>query len=588
MLDVLLTLAVLASTTLTILLLLFPTRYIKHSPPKASGTNAPKVSVQVLVLGDIGRSPRMQYHAMSIAKHGGRVDLIGYHGILPVQWQMYNQANTNIKHKLDSAVHPEISKNPLITIVPLAAPPKILKAKILPFIIAGPLKVLWQITTLFHTLSYRIKPARWLLVQNPPSIPTLFLALIICCLRNTHLIIDWHNYGWTILAGTRGPIHPFVYISKFYEVFLGRYAPTANLTVTHAMERQLKEIYNITSPIFTLHDRPAGIFQPVREASIRRKFLARLEETREKAEQIMSGGIKLLVSSTSWTPDEDFGLLLDALKSYSALSTSTKTSNLPPILAIITGKGPQKEHYLRLISDLTSSFQLTNIEIKTAWLTTEDYALLLACADLGVCLHKSSSGVDLPMKVVDMFGAGLPVTGYADYESWGELVKEGLNGKGFVDGEGLKVVLVDLFSEGKGGNGEELKRLKQGALEEGNRSWNVKIGDFGSTILDGTPPAENVVEKIRYELPLRGRTFQERLYIKREIFALRSAIYEIMSWKMPFEELDDDVVEKMYAAEKSPDITHLLVGNIIHDCWNEKFDTSKDVENGLDGIQRLM
>lgn len=37
-----------------------------------------KTAVQVVVLGDIGRSPRMQYHALSIAKHGGRVDLIGY------------------------------------------------------------------------------------------------------------------------------------------------------------------------------------------------------------------------------------------------------------------------------------------------------------------------------------------------------------------------------------------------------------------------------------------------------------------------------------------------------------------------------
>lgn len=37
-------------------------------------------TVQIVVLGDIGRSPRMQYHALSIAKHGGRVFLIGYQG----------------------------------------------------------------------------------------------------------------------------------------------------------------------------------------------------------------------------------------------------------------------------------------------------------------------------------------------------------------------------------------------------------------------------------------------------------------------------------------------------------------------------
>lgn len=36
--------------------------------------------IQILVLGDIGRSPRMQYHAISIAKHGRNVDLVGYKG----------------------------------------------------------------------------------------------------------------------------------------------------------------------------------------------------------------------------------------------------------------------------------------------------------------------------------------------------------------------------------------------------------------------------------------------------------------------------------------------------------------------------
>lgn len=39
-----------------------------------------RTRVQVLVLGDIGRSPRMQYHALSIAKNGGLVDLVGYLG----------------------------------------------------------------------------------------------------------------------------------------------------------------------------------------------------------------------------------------------------------------------------------------------------------------------------------------------------------------------------------------------------------------------------------------------------------------------------------------------------------------------------
>lgn len=36
--------------------------------------------VQVVVMGDIGRSPRMQYHALSLVDAGCQVDLIGYTG----------------------------------------------------------------------------------------------------------------------------------------------------------------------------------------------------------------------------------------------------------------------------------------------------------------------------------------------------------------------------------------------------------------------------------------------------------------------------------------------------------------------------
>jgi beta-1,4-mannosyltransferase len=169
MLDTILTLTLLASTTFTVLLLCAPSRYIRHSPPRSTGssedasTHEPKVSVQVLVLGDIGRSPRMQYHAMSIAKHGGRVDVVGYAGSVRFFVRL-NTANCF----LESAPHPSLVSNPLISVVPLSPPPDILRtlqAKGIPFIVLGPIKVIWQIWTLFQVLGYRTRPARWLLVQ---------------------------------------------------------------------------------------------------------------------------------------------------------------------------------------------------------------------------------------------------------------------------------------------------------------------------------------------------------------------------------------------------------------------------------------
>jgi beta-1,4-mannosyltransferase len=69
--------------------------------------------------------------------------------------------------------------------------------------------------------------------------------------------------------------------------------------------------------------------------------------------------------------------------------------------------------------------------------------VLLSLCDIGVCLHYSSSGLDLPMKVVDMFGAGIPVLAI-NYETLNELLKHNKNGLIFNNAEELTKQLSDI------------------------------------------------------------------------------------------------------------------------------------------------
>jgi beta-1,4-mannosyltransferase len=79
-------------------------------------------------------------------------------------------------------------------------------------------------------------------VQNPPSIPTLFIVLIYSYLKKSELIIDFHNFGWTILGLTQGQNSFIVKIAKFIEINLSKYC-TKSFCVSKKMKEEIKNIF---------------------------------------------------------------------------------------------------------------------------------------------------------------------------------------------------------------------------------------------------------------------------------------------------------------------------------------------------------
>jgi len=337
--------------------------------------------------------------------------------------------------------------------------------KFLPSILAYILKTIWLTIAIVLQL-IRVEVPDVIIVQNPPSIPTLPAVYFYKLIFGSKLIVDWHNYGFSILSLSLRPSHPLVRWMRFIEIRFGRLAD-AGFCVSQAMHQDLRHNYRISYPLYVLYDKPPTHFKPL-SWSEKHEFFTRMQseiaafrspDLNEFAKSdappgnrfttIEHSGIvprsnrpALLLSSTSWTEDEDFGLLLDAIERYDEYFEKEKHSNnkLPSLVCVITGKGPLKQYYETQIDNM----HLKHVEFALPWLSAEDYAKMVASCDLGICLHTSSSGVDLPMKVVDLFGCGIPVLALK-YKAINELVKEEVYGLTFDDSRDLFHKLTELL-----------------------------------------------------------------------------------------------------------------------------------------------
>lgn len=394
--------------------------------------------VHVVVLGDLGRSPRMCNHAIEFEKQKFNVQLVGY---------------------TESGLGKNISNNKNIEISGLKPFPAL---EGLPPVVVYALKILWQFAILFTRLCQLPKPD-FICVQNPPSIPAIFVTFLVAKIRGARLIVDWHNYGYSMLALKHGSKHWIVQLCQRYECFLGKLADV-NLCVSETFAKNLN-VHMIKASV--LYDKPTNVFHVPsieekhqilmkmtdkygykqfqgREESLNSEISSSNRSTRFTREnekntiEYIKDRPTIVVSSTSWSEDENFELLFDALKIYG----SNELTSLPSIVCIVTGKGPLKEQFIQKVEREREQYQ--HVEFCFPWLEADDYPLLLGCADIGVSLHQSSSGYDLPMKVVDMFAVGVPVCS-VDYVCIGELVKRDQNGVLFHDAADLSDRLQSLL-----------------------------------------------------------------------------------------------------------------------------------------------
>ena len=397
----------------------------------------------VVALGDLGRSARMLYHARALAANGVDVDLVGFEG---------------------TPLPKTIADDPRIAVRRLKPATLRLRGNLsgAAYAVAGLLDAARLSVRLWRTLR-RLQKPDLVLIQNPPAFPTLFVSWLSLRGRGVRFVVDWHNLGYTLLRLRLGRWHPAVRLARWFERRDARRVD-ANLCVSRSLAAFLESRFGVQHA-HVLYDRPASVFVPMERTAreqLRQALFTRLG--------VHGGHAGFIVCPTSWTEDEDFDLVIEAVprleERVRGWEAAGNGRRFPDLVILVTGDGARRGEFERRFAGLPAR----RIQLRTRWLEPEDYPKVVGSADLGLCLHRSSSGLDIPMKVADLFGAGVPVCALDYGIGLGERVRHGDNGFLFSTARQLADVLFDLF-EGYPSDQSMLDRLRSGARKSAQPTW---------------------------------------------------------------------------------------------------------------------
>ena len=278
-------------------------------------------------------------------------------------------------------------------------------------------------------------------------------------------------------------------MARWYEGFFGRLGDE-HLTVSKAFRKDLAGKFGIPiDKISVLYDRAvAGKFR-VLTLEEKHQLYGRTGLEAVFTQEVLVGNVDndkmhvrakptrpaLLLTSTSYTPDEDIGLLITALQKYAI--KAYRNAAMPSIRLIVTGAGPLKKQFLKKFEEFNCNLSYAKAKIEAKWLEIDDYPKMVAAADLGICMHMSSSNLDLPMKVVDMFSSRLPCFAFR-YPTIGELVETTENGSSTPNGalfstsDELAKLLTNQFQNGLEAGLEGLEEYRNNLDKFMGETWD--------------------------------------------------------------------------------------------------------------------
>lgn len=403
----------------------------------------------------------MLYHARALAACGVDVDLVGFEGTpLPkaiideprIAIRRLNPATLRLRGRFSGSS----------------------------YAVAGLLDAARLSLRLWSTLR-RLRHPDLVLIQNPPAFPTIVVTWFSLRRKGVRFVIDWHNLGYTLLQLRLGRWHPLVRLARWFERRDARRVE-ANLCVSRSLASFLESQFGVRQAR-VLYDRPASVFVPMERTpreQMRQALFSRLG--------VHTGVAGFIVCPTSWTEDEDFDLVIDAVprleERIRGWEGAERGRRFPDIVILVTGDGARRSEFERRFAGLPAR----RVQLRTRWLEPEDYPKVVGSADVGLCLHRSSSGLDIPMKVADLFGAGVPVCALDYGIGLGERVRHGDNGLLFSTAVQLADVIFDLF-ETFPQDHARLDRLRAGARKSAKPTWEEGWTREAKPLLLGAPPA---------------------------------------------------------------------------------------------------